>query len=87
MFSFVAKRELADQWIAGLFLRKLGARFVERFDLQRSAADTELLAEALQAGQSLVDRVNTLTLSENTAHQDKRGTGLSPKQFRSQRAG
>lgn len=54
LFSFVAKRELADQWIAGLFLRKLGARFVERFDLQRSAADTELLAEALQAGQSLV---------------------------------
>ena len=53
-FSFVAKRELADQWIAGLFLRKLGARFVERFDLQRSAADTEPLAEALQAGQPLV---------------------------------
>ena len=53
-FSFVAKRELADQWIAGLFLRKLGARFVERFDLQRSAADTEPLAEALQTGQPLV---------------------------------
>ncbi|VVO25973.1 Bifunctional protein Aas [Pseudomonas fluorescens] len=53
-FSFVAKRELAEQWIAGLFLRKLGARFVERFDLQRSAADTEPLAEALEAGQSLV---------------------------------
>jgi len=53
-FSFVAKRELAEQWIAGLFLRKLGARFVERFDLQRSAADTEPLAEALQAGQPLV---------------------------------
>ncbi|MHC8353821.1 AMP-binding protein [Pseudomonas sp. LB3P81] len=53
-FSFVAKRELAEHWIAGLFLRKLGARFVERFDLQRSAADTEPLAEALQAGQPLV---------------------------------
>jgi 1-acyl-sn-glycerol-3-phosphate acyltransferase len=53
-FSFVAKRELADQWIAGLFLRKLGACFVERFDLQRSAADTESLAEVLQAGQPLV---------------------------------
>ncbi|MBN3864463.1 AMP-binding protein [Pseudomonas frederiksbergensis] len=53
-FSFVAKRELAGQWIAGRFLRKLGARFVERFDLQRSAADTESLAEALQTGQSLV---------------------------------
>ncbi|MFQ6575174.1 AMP-binding protein [Pseudomonas sp. UM16] len=53
-FSFVAKRELDGQWIAGRFLRKLGARFVERFDLQRSAADTESLAEALQTGQSLV---------------------------------
>lgn len=53
-FSFVAKRELADQWIAGRFLRKLGAHFVERFDPQRSAADTEPLAEALQAGQALV---------------------------------
>jgi len=53
-FSFVAKRELADQWIAGRFLRKLGAHFVERFDLQRSAADAAPLAEALEAGQSLV---------------------------------
>ncbi|QHF28949.1 MULTISPECIES: AMP-binding protein [Pseudomonas] len=53
-FSFVAKRELAGQWIAGRFLRKLGARFVERFDLQRSAADTGHLAEALEAGQPLV---------------------------------
>ncbi|MNF55645.1 Long-chain-fatty-acid--AMP ligase FadD26 [compost metagenome] len=53
-FSFVAKRELAGQWIAGLFLRKLGTRFVERSDVQRSAADTERLAEALQAGQPLV---------------------------------
>lgn len=53
-FSFVAKRELAGQWIAGRFLRQLGAHFVERFDLQRSTADAESLAEALQAGQPLV---------------------------------
>ncbi|MBT8765463.1 AMP-binding protein [Pseudomonas sp. DB1] len=53
-FAFVAKRELASQWLAGLFLRKLGARFVERFDLQRSVADSEALAEALRTGQSLV---------------------------------
>ncbi|TWC41559.1 1-acyl-sn-glycerol-3-phosphate acyltransferase [Pseudomonas sp. SJZ079] len=53
-FSFVAKRELAEQRIAGRFLRKLGTCFVERFDVQRSAADTERLATALQAGQSLV---------------------------------
>jgi 1-acyl-sn-glycerol-3-phosphate acyltransferase len=53
-FSFVAKRELAGQRIAGPFLRKLGTCFVERFDLQRSADDTERLAQALQSGQSLV---------------------------------
>lgn len=53
-FAFVAKRELANQWLAGLFLRKLGARFVERFDLQRSVEDSEALAEALGAGQALV---------------------------------
>jgi 1-acyl-sn-glycerol-3-phosphate acyltransferase len=53
-FTFVAKRELAGQWFAGLFLRRLGARFVERFDLQRSVADSDALGEALGAGQSLV---------------------------------
>jgi 1-acyl-sn-glycerol-3-phosphate acyltransferase len=53
-FSFVAKRELASQRIAGRFLRKLGTCFVERFDVQRSAADAERLTAALQAGQSLV---------------------------------
>ncbi|AOE86988.1 AMP-binding protein [Pseudomonas sp. TCU-HL1] len=53
-FAFVAKRELAGQWVAGLFLRRLGARFVERFDLQRSVADSADLAQALRGGQSLV---------------------------------
>ncbi|UVE17587.1 AMP-binding protein [Pseudomonas sp. LS44] len=53
-FAFVAKRELAEQWIAGLFLRKLGARFVERFDVQRSVKDAEALAGTLAQGQSLL---------------------------------
>ena len=53
-FSFVAKRELAGQHIAGTFLRRLGTCFVERFDPRRSAADAEVLAAALQRGQSLV---------------------------------
>ncbi len=53
-FAFVAKRELADQWLAGRFLRKLGARFVERFDLQRSTEDAEALAGVIAAGQSLL---------------------------------
>ncbi|MBO3275087.1 AMP-binding protein [Pseudomonas sp. Milli4] len=53
-FSFVAKRELAGQRIAGTFLRRLGTCFVERFDPRRSAADAEVLAGALQRGESLV---------------------------------
>ncbi|WP_439886622.1 AMP-binding protein [Pseudomonas sp. MBLB4123] len=53
-FAFVAKRELAGQFVAGRFLRRLGTCFVERFDPQRSAADAEALGAALQAGQSLV---------------------------------
>ncbi|CAD5105871.1 AMP-binding protein [Zestomonas carbonaria] len=53
-FAFVAKRELAGQWIAGLFLRRIGARFVERFELQRSAEDAAALANALADGESLL---------------------------------
>ncbi|WP_271408797.1 AMP-binding protein [Pseudomonas sp. Q1-7] len=53
-FGFIAKRELASQWIPSLFLRKLGAFFVERFDLQRSVADSAALESALRAGQSLL---------------------------------
>ncbi|UTW09892.1 AMP-binding protein [Pseudomonas benzenivorans] len=53
-FSFVAKHELAEQFVAGRFLRQLGTCFVERFDAQRGAADAEALAAILDAGQSLV---------------------------------
>ncbi|MEO4048875.1 AMP-binding protein [Pseudomonas sp. CAU 1711] len=53
-FSFVAKRELAGQFVAGRFLRRLGTCFVERFDVQRGVADAEALAQTLAAGQSLV---------------------------------
>jgi 1-acyl-sn-glycerol-3-phosphate acyltransferase len=52
--SFVAKRELANVSIARFFLRRLGTEFVERFDRQRGAEDTERLVEAAQRGQSLV---------------------------------
>ena len=53
-FTFVAKRELAGQRIAGRFLRKLGAHFVERVDPRGGADDAEGLARALEAGESLV---------------------------------
>lgn len=42
---FVAKRELARQFVAGRFLRRLGAEFVERFDAMRSADDARRMAQ------------------------------------------
>lgn len=52
-FAFVAKRELAPQFIAGRFLAKLGALFIERADVQRSTADAERLAQAVAQGAAL----------------------------------
>jgi 1-acyl-sn-glycerol-3-phosphate acyltransferase len=52
-FAFAAKRELQDQFIAGHFLRRLGAEFVERFDVRRSVADVEKMSEILLRGGSL----------------------------------
>ena len=52
-FAFVAKRELREQFIAGRYLSRLGAEFVERADIRRSVADAERMAEAAQQGRSL----------------------------------
>jgi acyl carrier protein len=52
-FAFVAKRELQPQFVAGRFLAKLGALFVERADVQRSTADAERLAQAVGQGTAL----------------------------------
>jgi len=52
--SFVAKKELAGQRVAGPLLRRLHALFVERFDRQASVEDTERLLEAARAGRLLV---------------------------------
>lgn len=41
---FVAKQELAQALIPRVYLRRLGAEFVERFDSERSAADASRLA-------------------------------------------
>ena len=46
--AFVAKQELATQRIAGRYLSRLGALFVERFDLQRGVCDARLLQQAVQ---------------------------------------
>lgn len=53
-FAFVAKRELVEARIAGLFLRALGTAFVERFDPKGSIADARRLAGRLRAGEPLV---------------------------------
>ncbi len=52
-YAFVAKRELREQFVAGLFLQRLGAEFVERFDIKRSIEDANRMAEAVQQGRSL----------------------------------
>ena len=52
-FGFVAKAELARRLIPGLFLRRIGAVFVERFDPRQGVADTERSARLLRAGRAL----------------------------------
>jgi 1-acyl-sn-glycerol-3-phosphate acyltransferase len=52
--SFVAKGELARSAFARLFLERIDAQFVERFDLQRGAADARRLADAARDGHSLL---------------------------------
>jgi len=52
-FRFVAKRELAEERLAGVFLKRLGAVFVERFDVDRSLEDAAHLLEIARSGGSL----------------------------------
>ncbi len=51
---FVAKAELAKQFFAGTFLKRIGTQFVERFDSGRSASDADQLVELASEGHSLV---------------------------------
>lgn len=53
-YAFVAKRELRDQFFARQYLSRLGAEFVERFDVKRSVADANRLAEVVAQGRSLI---------------------------------
>ena len=46
--SFVAKRELAEQFFARTLFRRLGAEFVERFDPQRGVEDTDRVLQAVR---------------------------------------
>ena len=53
-FAFVAKRELLENPVPRLFLRRIGAVFVERFDQARGVSDAQHAAQVLQAGRSLM---------------------------------
>jgi 1-acyl-sn-glycerol-3-phosphate acyltransferase len=50
---FVAKREYREQAAIGPLLARVGTRFVERFDGERSVADARALAAAARAGETL----------------------------------
>ncbi|SER14920.1 1-acyl-sn-glycerol-3-phosphate acyltransferases [Nitrosomonas sp. Nm51] len=52
--SFIVKQELDRQFIAGNFLRRIGCEFVERFDMQKSAADAKKIAYAAAEGRSIL---------------------------------
>ena len=68
-FTFIAKAELQSQFIAGTFLRRIGAVFVERFDTHSGVQD------AHRATQALHDDVNLLFFPEGTF---TRSPGLRP---------
>ncbi len=53
-FAFVAKGELRQNFALRLFLQRLGAEFVDRFEAERSVADAARLAEAVARGRSLI---------------------------------
>jgi 1-acyl-sn-glycerol-3-phosphate acyltransferase len=52
--TYLAKRELAGQFFAGNLLRRLGALFLERYDISGGLADTEAATEAAREGRLLV---------------------------------
>jgi len=67
--AFVAKRELKDSFITRIFLGGLGAQFVERFDVQKSAEHADELAATAREGTTLI------VFPEGTM---QRATGLMP---------
>jgi len=52
-FGFVIKREMNSVPVIGLFLRRLGSEFVERFNRHRSASDARRVLRTAISGHSL----------------------------------
>jgi acyl carrier protein len=53
-FAFVAKKELVENAITRVFVSGIGAKFVERFDVQKSAEHADELVDAAKRGTSLI---------------------------------
>ena len=53
-YAFVAKNELASNWVAKTIVSGIGAVFVERFDVQKSAEHADELAATVRGGKSLI---------------------------------
>ncbi len=54
VYHYVAKREFLDRLVPRVFLRRIGAQFVERFEPGRGVLDTHRLASKARAGLCLV---------------------------------
>ncbi|HUQ74631.1 MAG TPA: AMP-binding protein [Burkholderiales bacterium] len=52
--TFVAKRELGDNFLARIFFGGIGTQFVERFDVQKSAENADELARLAREGTTLI---------------------------------
>lgn len=53
-FAFVAKAELKRHIVPAVFLKRLGALFVERFEAEQSLADAERISNAISASRSVM---------------------------------
>ncbi len=53
-FSFIAKAELLDKFTVSVMLRRIGTEFVDRFDREKSVADTLRIINKARSGRSLM---------------------------------
>jgi len=53
-FSFVAKRELSEQLVPRVFLKRIGTLFVDRLDVRRGVSDAQRTGESVKTGRSLM---------------------------------
>lgn len=54
LFGYVVKRDIKGSFIPRLFLRRIDARFVERFEVEKSLGDARNLSQSVREGKALV---------------------------------